>query len=324
MAAPQLDWLERLTENAVDFLNRAIDDFKDRPKYSIINFHTAVELFLKARLSHEHWSLIVLKAPDRQKFEVGDFHSVSFDEACVRLHNIVQSPVPDGARKNFDAVRKHRNKMVHFFHEADGGGEVAAIAGEQLRAWYDLHKLLTTQWSPIFVAYEKPFALIEKRLTGHREYLRAKFDDLQPLIKEQISKGVQFRKCGSCDFGAARVTGILGALFESECLVCRYRDKWLDYACAECGTICPLREGGEFSCGKCGAGEDRDAIYDRLNELIATPDNYFDACVPANCAECDSYHSVAEYSGEYLCVVCLCVSDEVNACGWCGELRRAT
>jgi hypothetical protein len=114
LAEPQEEWQTRLTDNAIDFLNRAIDDFKAQPKYSIINFHTAVELFLKARLLREHWSLIVLKSPDRQKFEAGDFISVPFDEACVRLQNIVQSPVPERARKNFDAIRKHRNKMVHF------------------------------------------------------------------------------------------------------------------------------------------------------------------------------------------------------------------
>lgn len=115
------EWQTRLTDNAIDFLNRAIDEFKDRPKYSIINFYTAVELFLKARLSREHWSLIVRKSPDRKKFEAGDFDSVTFDEACERLKNVVESPVPERARNNFDAIRKHRNKMVHFFHDVDGG-----------------------------------------------------------------------------------------------------------------------------------------------------------------------------------------------------------
>lgn len=138
LAEPRAEWQTGLTNNAIDFLNRAIDDFKAQPKYSIINFHTAVELFLKARLLREHWSLIVSKSPDRQKFDAGDFMSVTFDEACVRLQNIVQSPVPERARKNFDAIRKHRNKMVHFFHDADSGigPAIEVIAREQLRAWY--------------------------------------------------------------------------------------------------------------------------------------------------------------------------------------------
>jgi hypothetical protein len=90
---------------------------------------------------------------------------------------------------------------------------------EQLRAWYDLHKLLTVDWDPIFIDYGKQFTLIEKKLTGHREFLRAKFNDLAPLIKDEIFKGAQFRMCGSCAFESARTHKVLGALFESECLV---------------------------------------------------------------------------------------------------------
>jgi hypothetical protein len=315
------EWQTRLTDNAIDFLNRAIDEFKDRPKYSIINFYTAVELFLKARLSREHWSLIVRKSPDRKQFEAGDFDSVTFDEACERLKKVVESPVPEQARKNFDAIRKHRNKMVHFFHDTDSGSgpAIEVIAREQLRAWYDLHKLLTADWYPIFIDYGKQFALIEKKLTGHREFLRAKFNDLTPQIKDEISKGAQFSMCGSCAFESSRTREIWGALFASECLVCRYRDRWLDYDCSECGARGRLREGGDFACRKCGAGDDQQAIYDRLNEFVATSDNYFEACVPAHCSECEGYHSVAEYHEKFLCVICLSVSDEVRPCGWCGE-----
>jgi hypothetical protein len=313
--------MTRLTDNAIDFLNRAIDDFKTQPKYSIINFNTAVELFLKARLVHEHWSLIVLRDADRQKFEAGDFVSVTFHEACERLQNIVQSPVPEGARKTFDAIRKHRNKMVHFFHEADRGSgpKIEAIATEQLRAWYDLHKLLTTLWGPIFFHYNEEFSLIEKKLRGHREFLRARFDDLAASIKVESSKGIQFGTCASCGFKAARINTVLGELFESGCLVCRHHDKWFNYICSDCDTTSPLHEGGEFLCPVCGKTDKQQTIFDRINEFVATSDNYVDAGVPAHCAECEGYHSVAEYEGHYLCVVCFYVSEEIAACGWCGE-----
>ena len=136
----------------------------------------------------------------------------TFEGVCERLQNIVQSPVPEGARKTFDAIRKHRNKMVHFFHEADStsGPKIEAIAREQLRAWYNLHKLLTGHWAPIFNDYGDHFALIEKKLNGHREFLRAKYDDLVPSINIEKSKRIQFRICGSCSFEAARVSIVLG------------------------------------------------------------------------------------------------------------------
>jgi hypothetical protein len=44
----------RLVNNALDFLQRAVDDLAESAKYSAVHFNTAVELFLKARLMHEH------------------------------------------------------------------------------------------------------------------------------------------------------------------------------------------------------------------------------------------------------------------------------
>jgi hypothetical protein len=321
LRAPRTKWKKRLIENALDFLARAIDDLKEQPKHSIINFYSAVELFLKARLLQEHWSLTVSKDADRQKFEAGDFVSVSFETACERLQNIVQSPISPSARRNFDAVRKHRNKMVHFFHEADQApaNKLEAIAREQLRAWYDLHKLLTVQWSPIFDGYESKFKEIEKKLKGHREFLRAKFHDLAPAIKLEQSRGSVFKGCGSCSFKATRVTGIIGDLSDGQCLVCGYRDQWFAYTCSECSKVSSLREGGEFVCPHCNHKDNTEAIFDNINEFVATPDNYVDALVPANCAECESYHSVAEYKDQFLCVVCFCVTEHVAACGWCSE-----
>jgi len=318
---PHIKWKKRLIENALDFLARAIADFKSQPKHSIINFYSAVELFLKARLLQEHWSLIVLKDADRHKFEAGDFVSVSFETACERLQNVVQSPISPRARQTFDAIRKHRNKMVHFFHEADraSANRLEAIAREQLRAWYDLHKLLTVQWSPIFDGYGAEFNAIEKKLKGHREFLRAKFDDLASAIKQEKANGIAFRACGSCSFNAARVTEIIGDLSECECLVCGYQDKWFNYTCSNCSKVSPLRDGGEFACPQCQQKDDTEAIVENINEFIVTSDNYMDAYVPAHCSECEGYRSVVEYKEQFLCVVCFCVTEHVAACGWCSE-----
>jgi hypothetical protein len=101
---------DRLVENALDFLTKAIKGFKTEPKYSMINFYAARELFLKARLMHEHWSLVVMKEPDRDKFEAGDFASVSFEAACERLQKVVRSPIPQMAKRNFDLVRRHLSR----------------------------------------------------------------------------------------------------------------------------------------------------------------------------------------------------------------------
>ncbi|MEQ4691025.1 hypothetical protein [Providencia manganoxydans] len=48
-----------LVLNAIDFLYSSIDNLDKRPKNSIVDFYTAIELFLKARLMLEHWTLIL-------------------------------------------------------------------------------------------------------------------------------------------------------------------------------------------------------------------------------------------------------------------------
>lgn len=85
----------------------------------VIHFYTAVELFLKARLLAEHWSLVVAKRqdPDLTRFELGDFQSVTLDEAADKLDKVLQSPLSSAELSQFRNMAKHRNRMVHFFHE---------------------------------------------------------------------------------------------------------------------------------------------------------------------------------------------------------------
>lgn len=111
--------LERLIANAFYFLTGALQQIKDDPQRSVIDFYAALELFLKARLLREHWSLIVTKDPDIRQFAKGDFVSVTFDGACNRIRRVLGQQIPQEAREAFDAVRKHRNRMVHFFHGDD-------------------------------------------------------------------------------------------------------------------------------------------------------------------------------------------------------------
>lgn len=54
-----MDFRNELIKNAFDFLNRSIDVLEDHPKYSIIFFATSLELFIKAKLAEEHWTLII-------------------------------------------------------------------------------------------------------------------------------------------------------------------------------------------------------------------------------------------------------------------------
>ena len=142
---------DRLVENALDFLARAIDELNDHPKYSVIHFHPSIELFIKARLMQEHCTLVISKRqePNWDKFIAGDFISVTLDEAANRLAKVVRSGISKRALEEFREVANHRNKMIHFFHEAHSADadsrQKQEIIKKQLAAWYFLHHLLREQ-----------------------------------------------------------------------------------------------------------------------------------------------------------------------------------
>src|SRR4051812_16119935 len=73
-----------LVKNALSFLTSSLAALQSNSKGSVIDFYTAVELFLKARLVHEHWTLAVDSRPDLKSFLSGDFVSVGFKESCQR------------------------------------------------------------------------------------------------------------------------------------------------------------------------------------------------------------------------------------------------
>ena len=107
-----------LVENALNFLDQSIIELENKPKFSVIHFHAAIELFLKARLMAEHWSLVISskKEADWIAFKKGDFVSVSLEESVRKLDKIVQSGINIKALDIFRKITSHRNQMVHFYH----------------------------------------------------------------------------------------------------------------------------------------------------------------------------------------------------------------
>src|SRR5690349_9784987 len=69
-------------------MGRSIHELEEHPQYSIINFDSAVVLFLKDRLLKEHWAVIVSKPDqaDKDGFQRIDVQSVSFFFSSRRRH----------------------------------------------------------------------------------------------------------------------------------------------------------------------------------------------------------------------------------------------
>lgn len=323
--------MNRLVENALDFLFKAISEIKEQPKYSVIHFYAAVELFIKARLMNEHWSLVITKRqePDLDRFISGNFQSVSLDEAAIRLKNIVRSSLSKAELEAFKDIAKHRNKMIHFFHESHTEKESDkfkhSIVKQQLKAWYFLHQLLIAKWGDAFSSWTKEIAELDSTLRQLHEFLQVVFDNLQPEIETLKKNGVRFEECPSCGFESQEHHESENRIYDSKCWVCGLIEKCLNIECPECGEIVTLREEGVVTCQSCGKHLEPEQVADALidsgalNIAVMEGNNSWDA---GNCSYCDGYQTVVRTENdEWICAQCFEVFGSLERCDWCHELN---
>jgi hypothetical protein len=318
----------RLVNNALDFLQRAVDDLAESAKYSVVHFNTAVELFLKARLMHEHWSLIVSKKsePDFEKFLAGDFQSVTLDEAAARLEKIVRSGLTTQELGMFKDVAKHRNKIMHFFHEAHtaeaGEKRTQAIAKQQLAAWYLLHQLLRVRWKDVFEPWANEIAEIDKALKKRREFLQVVFHNLKGEIEKKKVAGALFSDCPACEFESQQHDEELKQVYTAKCLVCDSEQSCLRALCADCETPIIFREEGFATCEACTKKYEpsdlADLVEDEASAYVAAKDGD-DSWTRGNCSDCDGYETLIRLDDEggYVCVSCFGEFEGVQWCQWC-------
>ena len=323
------EMFDSLVRNAIDFLKKSVDELEKSPKYSVIHFYTAIELFLKARLLAEHWTLIItdvnkVKRKKAEtilsKFEGGDFHSVGLDKCIERLRDICEVRVPAKAVEHFDEVRKHRNKLIHFYHPAYSGEQAYVdIIPEQWSAWYHLHCLIVKKWWDYFGKYEEEIEELHALVSGNWKYLKAKYNELKPRIEEEKAKGILYSKCSLCGYESAKFIEISDLLHSHDCVVCHYQNNYLNIECPECGENIIVRDLGQGECKKCGFEID----LDYLMEHIAPYQDPKEDPIVAYCAECECPEPSAIPFGEYnhLCLNCLTLHDSVGKCRFCDELN---
>jgi hypothetical protein len=321
--------LDRLVENALDFLERSLADFDKEPKYSVIHFYAAVELFLKARLLQEHWSLVVTKRqdPDLKKFESGDFQSVTLDEAAEKLDKVLQSPLTPAEHSQFRKLAKHRNRMVHFFHDAATAqaqdGLKQEIAIEQLKAWYYLNRLLLERWDVVFDKWRDDLAEVTTALRQRHEYLQVIYDHIRPEIDAKIAAGSTIEDCPLCGFASAATDEVLGDFKHRDCMVCQFEAQCLTVGCPDCGHTVIFVGDGFSRCDACSRKlEPRDLVNLLTKDQVGTKD-YFENGLPAHCPDCDSFETVVEHGGHLLCASCfqIYVQEALHPCEWCGSLN---
>lgn len=320
--------LQRVVENALDFLTRAIVDLNESPKHSVIGFYTGVELFLKARLLAEHWTLVVSKNqdPEAKAFLTGNFSSVTLKEAATRLENVLGSGLSSSELQTFTKVGNHRNKMIHFFHEegeeSDREQVRIGILMQQMTAWHQLNILLTRRWGDVFAPWQREISSIQRKLRGHRDYLRAAYKHARPALAEARADGRILETCPACKYKSEIHVDVQNHPYETNCPVCDLTQHALRIDCPDCETEVLFCQDGHASCPGC----DRPIEPTDLAQLLDDEGARYlaalegDSSELGNCAECDGYHLIATTdSGQHICAGCLTSFEELQFCEFCGD-----
>lgn len=194
-----------LVKNAIDFLRKSVDELEKDPKYSVIHFFAAIELFLKARLLAKNWTLILadmskVKNEEKailEKFKEGNVSTVGLEDAIKRLKRECELEISPSAKKYFRTIKKHRNKLVHFFHpeyhKDPPYGTYHEIVPEQLSAWYHLNTLLMDEWEELFEEYADEIHELDSMIMANKKYLSAKYDELKPDIEKEKNGALNIR-----------------------------------------------------------------------------------------------------------------------------------
>lgn len=351
---------ESLLENAVYFMKRASSELDSgNVRFATIAFATGAELLIKARLTKEHWTLILKKpeAANLDSLQSGDIQTVGLADGFERLSRVIGKPVPKDILQEFRALANHRNRIIHFTHK-DAGDLPRGHGSENLfgtvlidddlsgkrafpepaitvcRAWYHIRRLLLGEWARHFEDATTQVYSIQYSMRSIRSYLATIHHMLKPEIDSDKSNGVAYKSCANCDFDAAKESeDTKGTIIQSyECRLCGYFESWVEVPCpeSECSGTLSLHEDVIEECDSCGKSI---SIQDATGILSpATAPGDPDECATLHCSSCNSFNygpeSVIRIADTdfMFCLSCCEVygSDEWFQCDYCGQAVAGT
>lgn len=311
-----------LLENAIDFLEKSLEEFKTFPKYSVLHFAIAVEIFLKARLVEEHWSLVVDKNADRDRYLKGDFVSVNLDEAIKRLKSIVGENISESESQSFKKLAAHRNKVIHFYHgelkPRKSSKELESIIREQCECWYHLKTLFTKKWHELFKSQIHKFESLDLKMKRHWEYLSTIFNNKREELEKLKKSGTKIGVCKYCSFDAVAYEDEYEELSGGTCYVCGHINTILTLMC-DCGNSITFHNEGWGTCAFCEKEYEPEDVYNLIEPNGKDHSEWPESVTPANCSSCDGYHTIAAIHDKFICTSCFDVFDHLETCEWCNE-----
>lgn len=323
-----------LVKNAIDFFNQAFDEeqIENKPKYSLLSFVSGVELILKARLLHEHWSLILVDPAkaDYEKFNKGDFKSINISVAIERINKILNENIRHDYFGEIDFIQNHRNKLVHFYEPAylnkkdsQYRKKVEKVVSEQFRTWYRLSLILDDEWKDIFKSYRDNFDTLDKKLKRNRKFLNEKFKEISSKLQTLNDNGYTIAKCPVpfCEFDSLVIKDILNgkaSYTKGECIVCDFMGWVVVFFCKDCpNSIIHTNDEELINC-KCGSEIDIDDEISTTfeNDFLDIGDEHSDESI--FCSYCES-EFIVEVEEKYLCLKCLEEFCYLKSCEFCNQ-----
>jgi len=321
MSKPMREQLDEvftaLVTNGFDFFVRSVHELAKEQKFSIAHFATGIELLLKARLFHEHWTLIASEPHNCAWTSVkdGTVRTLQASDLCAAITSTTGTPL-NHEKAAFDLVFKHRNRVLHWAPN----GDLAATVAEQCLAWHHLRALLTGPWKEFFEPFKKRIDEVEKLLLAHRQYLQVRFDHHEKKLNG-MEKAGRLLTCPSCSFRAGVAAEGAERVVSFECLVCGYS---ASAARVACDALYALDDLPVTDC-ECGdETHDREELLDALDPTPNMRPKEMSMYEPDRgyCSEClEPEPTVAANGGGYTCVACGATFEPLDStsCGWCNE-----
>ena len=338
--------LNKLVNNGFDFLKKAIAEFENEPKYSIIHFHASFEIFLKARLFMDDWKQVMVvkkdKNPSWHDLINGNFSSVGGLKAIKLINSskaINRSDEKDQITKPekdlFEKLGKHRNKLVHFYSDPPTSemqddifsaeyrlpqtDVIDANVKLMLRCWHLLDRLITGRWGDRFQRWNNQVAEIRASLGLIKDYLSVKADELKPEIDLEKEGGAEFLTCPSCSYDMLQVAPETKPIFIPTCRLCDYAGQvkiTIDCETCQKGSLEFIGE-GFGSCNGCNATMGPEGLLNRLDELEPNYHNSDEHNELANCSQCSISECVFPFEEKFLCTHCFVLVNHLEQCDHC-------
>ncbi len=208
-----VDYLESVVDNLTYKRPRAktVNPRPEHLKYAVLHLQAATEVLLKARLAHEHWSLVFkdLAKADRAKLETGDFISCGLDETIVRLKGIAGIDVGLAAKTAYRELADSRNALQHYglTTPAEAIEARAALVLDCLLDFIDQHMVPVREAMDDDDRFTVLFGLdrVREAMTEIREFVKVRMDRLlNAELRGLKSSTVQ---CPACEQWALIIDG---------------------------------------------------------------------------------------------------------------------